>query len=86
MHQDSTFLYTSPDSLVGFWIALDDATTENGCLWSIPRSHKTGVHKRLIRNPEKSVQGSQTVFQGNLPEYDKSLYTPIIVEKCKLYT
>jgi hypothetical protein len=25
------------------WIALDDATIENGCLWAIPGSHRAGV-------------------------------------------
>ena len=40
-HQDSTFLYTNPPSAVGFWIALEDATGENGCL-----SFKKGSHRR----------------------------------------
>jgi len=79
-HQDSTYLYTSPDSLVGFWIALDDATMENGCLWVIPGSHKTDVHARLIRNPDKQ---NQNVLQGTLPTFEQSLYMPVAVEKCK---
>lgn len=82
-HQDSTFLFTEPDSLVGFWIALDDATVENGCLWMIPGSHKTDVHKRFIRNPDKCAT-SQLVFQGTQPEYEQSLYVPLPVEKSSL--
>ena len=39
-HQDSTFLHTDPMKLIGFWIALEDATLDNGCLWFIPGSHK----------------------------------------------
>ena len=39
-HQDSTFLYTEPESCVGFWFALEDATTENGCMHFIPGGHK----------------------------------------------
>ena len=35
-HQDSTFLYTEPESCTGFWFALEDATTENGCMHFIP--------------------------------------------------
>lgn len=54
-HQDSTYLYTEPDSLVGFWIALDDATLDNGCLWFIPSSHRAGVHCRLTRNPDPNA-------------------------------
>lgn len=46
VHVDSTFLNTDPvDALVGVWIALDDATLENGCLWFIPGSHKGPFEK-----------------------------------------
>ncbi len=31
-HQDSYYIPTFPDSLIGAWIALDRADTENGCL------------------------------------------------------
>jgi ectoine hydroxylase-related dioxygenase (phytanoyl-CoA dioxygenase family) len=34
-HNDSTFLYTSPPSAVGCWIALEECTPENGCLVSV---------------------------------------------------
>jgi phytanoyl-CoA hydroxylase len=30
-HQDSTFLYTEPNAIVGLWFALEDATIDNGC-------------------------------------------------------
>lgn len=42
-HQDEYFIPTRDRSLTGGWIALDDATIENGCLWVIPGSHKHGV-------------------------------------------
>jgi len=41
-HQDEIYIPTRDRSLVGAWIALDEATIENGCLWVIPGSHKTG--------------------------------------------
>lgn len=40
-HQDNTFLYTEPLSCTGLWLALEDATVTNGCLWAIPGSHKS---------------------------------------------
>lgn len=41
-HQDATFLYTEPlGSVMGVWIALEDATLDNGCLWFIPGSHRS---------------------------------------------
>ena len=42
-HQDEYFIPTRDRSLIGGWIALDDATVENGCLWVIPGSHKQGI-------------------------------------------
>jgi ectoine hydroxylase-related dioxygenase (phytanoyl-CoA dioxygenase family) len=42
-HQDEDFIPTRDRSLTGAWMALDDATTENGCLWVIPGSHKPGI-------------------------------------------
>ncbi|MFJ7625180.1 phytanoyl-CoA dioxygenase family protein [Streptomyces sp. NPDC097595] len=42
-HQDEHFIPTRDRSLTGLWIALDDATVENGCLWVLPGSHRRGV-------------------------------------------
>lgn len=42
-HQDEDFIPTRDRTLTGAWMALDDATVENGCLWVIPGSHKHGV-------------------------------------------
>ena len=41
-HQDEIFIPTRDRSLIGAWIALDDATVESGCLWVIPGSHRQG--------------------------------------------
>jgi len=35
-HQDEFYIPTRDKSLVGAWIAIDDANEENGCLWIIP--------------------------------------------------
>ena len=50
-HTDSTFIYTKPLSCVGAWIALEDATTENGCLCMIPGSHRDyPLQDQFVRN------------------------------------
>ena len=51
-HQDSTYLYTEPESCVGFWFALEDATLENGCMQFIPGGHRTALKKRNYRKPD----------------------------------
>jgi phytanoyl-CoA hydroxylase len=51
-HQDSTFLFTTPkQSCLGLWLALDDATLDNGCLWVRPKSHKEAARRQFKRNP-----------------------------------
>mmetsp|Transcript_35273 Transcript_35273/g.77212 ORF Transcript_35273/g.77212 Transcript_35273/m.77212 type:complete len:319 (-) Transcript_35273:421-1377(-) len=51
-HQDSTFLYTTPrQTCMGLWLALEDATKENGCVWARPGSHLEPVRRRFYRNP-----------------------------------
>lgn len=48
-HQDATFLYTDPVSVVGLWIALEDADIQNGCLWALPGGHLHGLKRRFKR-------------------------------------
>lgn len=51
-HQDATFLYTEPlGRVLGLWIALEDATVNNGCLWFIPGSHNGELPHRWPPTP-----------------------------------
>jgi len=42
-HQDGHYWPIRPLAAITVWIALDDSTTENGCMRYIPGSHKSGV-------------------------------------------
>ena len=42
MHQDSPYWSIAPMDLCSCWFALNDATTENGCMAVIPGGHKLG--------------------------------------------
>lgn len=50
-HQDSTFLYTEPMNIIGFWFAIEDARIDNGCLWAISGGHRYGLRSRWVRSP-----------------------------------
>ncbi|KAM7093289.1 phytanoyl-CoA dioxygenase domain-containing protein 1 isoform 1-T1 [Molossus nigricans] len=79
-HQDASFLYTEPlGRVLGIWIAVEDATLENGCLWFIPGSHTSGVSRRMIRTPPGSVLGIS--FLGSDPDWDNSLFVPTPVQR-----
>lgn len=43
-HQDSCYIKTHPDTLMGAWIALEEVDEENGCLWVVPGSNHEPVY------------------------------------------
>lgn len=81
-HQDGTYLFTEPNSVIGFWIALEDATIQNGCLQFIRGSHKGGVHRRYIRNPDKN-SSELVIYDKPAPIYPISNFTSVPIAKGK---
>ncbi|XP_031493371.1 phytanoyl-CoA dioxygenase isoform X1 [Nymphaea colorata] len=73
-HQDNSFLYTEPPSCTGLWLALEDATIANGCLWAIPGSHKNGLVRRFIRD-DNGVH-----FDQPSPSYDRRDFVALEVK------
>jgi len=76
-HQDATFLHTQPLSVKGFWFALEDATTENGCLWAIPGGHKNPVRSRFFR--KKNGKGTEMEIFDDTP-WETSKLLPLEVK------
>ena len=54
-HQDSTYIYTEPESCYGFWFAIEDATIENGCMQFIAGEHKGPLKARNYRREDGSL-------------------------------
>ncbi|EDO42949.1 predicted protein [Nematostella vectensis] len=82
-HRDSTYLYTEPISAIGFWIPLEDCTTENGCLWFIPGSHKVDkIERRLIRTPGSKEH--VVLHIGPQEEYNEAQSVPALTKKGSL--
>ena len=73
-HQDSTFLYTEPLSVKGFWFALEDATQENGCMWAIPGGHKNPLKSRFFRS--ESGEGTEMEIYDDMP-WETSKLVPL---------
>jgi len=61
------------------WTGLDDATTENGCLHYIPKSHKWG----LLDAP--SLAGDMNGLMKYLTEAQKKEFKPVAIEMKKGY-
>jgi phytanoyl-CoA hydroxylase len=74
-HQDGSFLYTAPQSVTGFWFALEDASLENSCLWVLPGQHKNGLRSRFRR-----INGQlQTETLPEVPSFDETDGVPLEV-------
>lgn len=71
-HADGAFLFTKPQTALGFWFALEDCTTENGCLLYNPGSHKVfPITKRFVK-----VDGGSKGCNFIPVEYDTSKPIP----------
>ena len=73
-HQDSTFIYTEPESCIGFWFALEDATLENGCMYAAPGGHKAPLRTRF-QNVDGHMQMNQ-LDDADLPAATVPLIAP----------
>jgi ectoine hydroxylase-related dioxygenase (phytanoyl-CoA dioxygenase family) len=67
-HQDEYYIPTRDRSLGAAWIALDDATVENGCLWVIPGSHQGGVILRRIPGRDAEYAEADTLDLSDIGE------------------
>ncbi|KAI3618843.1 hypothetical protein WG66_000532 [Moniliophthora roreri] len=82
-HNDSTFLYTDPPSALGFWIALEQCTPENGALSFLPGSHRTApITKRFVRLPSGGT-GFESLSTPELEaQYAAASQGKYILETC----
>jgi phytanoyl-CoA hydroxylase len=72
-HQDSPYFPIAPMALVTCWIALDDVTVENGCLWVVPGTHRLGP----LPHSERWLVGDREDMRVPESEFDRSREVPI---------
>lgn len=79
-HQDNGYTYVEPQSYLTFWIAITDATPENGCIQVVPGVHRDGtlehrstpIGEECWADPERAVDvaveaGDVVVFTSLTP-------------------
>lgn len=83
-HQDASFINTEPVHVVGVWLALDDATIENGCLEFIPGSHKWPLARRFVRT--ENTQDGEDLLEWTAPvrDYDDNQFVKVPVKQGSL--
>jgi len=74
-HQDSFYFPFDRAPQVGLWLAVTEATLENGCLWVLPGSHREPVHEHVPdRRPNANVGYVEIV------DHDFSRETPVLLQ------
>lgn len=71
LHQDNRYWHLDPPHVVTLWIALDDATVENGCVHFLKGTHTSGrVHHH------RAMEGESILLEADA---DKASSVPIEV-------
>ncbi|NRD75583.1 phytanoyl-CoA dioxygenase family protein [Shewanella sp. VB17] len=68
-HQDASFFFTQPQSVMTFWLAIEDATLNNGCLWVEPAGHLGPLRERF--NLEGTTTKMESLHNMPWPSLDK---------------
>eukprot|EP01084_Bolivina_argentea_P051940 95461_1 len=62
VHQDGSFLWTEPvQSCYGFWLCIDDAYVDNGCIWVVPGSHKDGKLRNRFKRTDDDDERTELI-------------------------
>jgi phytanoyl-CoA hydroxylase len=90
-HQDNGYAFVEPQQYLTCWVALTDATEENGCPWVVPGLHRRGTlaHEYsdigfvCLHDPEEAVPvpataGSIVVFSSLTPHSTGPNRTPAV--------
>jgi Protein involved in biosynthesis of mitomycin antibiotics/polyketide fumonisin len=68
-HQDHPYWpVIQPADLVSAWVAIDDATVENGCMWMVPGSHRWGPYNGGTIGTDPETYGPAPKDRDFLPE------------------
>ena len=75
-HQDEIYIPTRDRSLIGAWIAVDDSTVENGCIYVIPGSQRPGY--LYPQRPHENLD--EFDFAPESYGFDESAEVPVEVQ------
>jgi len=78
-HQDNAYFRLLPNDVMAFWIAVDSATVENGCMHVVPKSHINGISEHGIPKDVDIPKGQEHSFFSLLetPPKDQIVAVPL---------
>jgi phytanoyl-CoA hydroxylase len=79
-HQDASFLFTEPNSLIGVWFALQDASVDNGCLWALQ-----GGHRGKLKNRFSKIDNGFAFGHHQVVDWPKKNFEPLLAKAGDAY-
>ena len=82
-HQDSYYIPTQPDSLIGAWLAIDPADEENGCLWMTPGSQHEPIYPDcdgVTQQGDTILSDIESIKSASHPDVEKNTLAQIALE------
>ncbi|WP_412756707.1 phytanoyl-CoA dioxygenase family protein [Legionella bozemanae] len=81
-HQESTFAYTEPTSVVVLWLALEDACIENACMYGIMGSNRWPLKWVSRVNHQLKTRQFAPLNEVYIPDFttENYCYTPLEVK------
>ena len=79
-HQDSYYIPTQPDTLIGAWMAIDRATEDNGCLWITPGSQHEPIYPDcdgVTQQGDTILDNIESIMNASHPDIEKNTLAPI---------
>jgi ectoine hydroxylase-related dioxygenase (phytanoyl-CoA dioxygenase family) len=78
-HQDDYYFgVAKKNAVASCWLALDDATVENGCMWVVPRAHRKLYEHRKNWDPSEK---KGFFFSIEDPSFDEAGAVPIELKR-----
>ena len=77
-HQDSFYFHFDPAGgrpIAGVWLAVTDATLENGCLQVLPGSHREPVHEHI---PDRRPGANLGYYE--IVDHDTTAAVPVLMQ------
>ncbi|HMB60144.1 MAG TPA: phytanoyl-CoA dioxygenase family protein [Xanthomonadales bacterium] len=72
-HQDASYLISEPASVIGLWVAVEDAHRDNGCLWMQPGGHHSPLRDLYVYDHETGQGELREVGTAPWPHQDEAI-------------
>jgi ectoine hydroxylase-related dioxygenase (phytanoyl-CoA dioxygenase family) len=81
-HQDSGYIVVDPLVYLTCWLAMEDATLENGCIWVVPGSHRQGlVEHRQTPIGLQCYEGDENAIPVELRKGSVALFSSLLFHR-----